>query len=53
MVRPILQISVVLILITTMFFVHQFAKVIVAQGFGLVAIVLILLSPRFLSRYLD
>lgn len=53
MVRPVLQISVVVILITMMFFVHQFAKVIVADGFGLVVIALLLASPRFLSRYLD
>jgi hypothetical protein len=49
----VLQVSVLLLLITVYAVAHLLAQAIVANGFGLIAIVLVLLSPRFLSRYLD
>jgi hypothetical protein len=49
----VLQVSVLLLCSTVYAIAHLLAQVIVANGFGLIAIILLLLSPRFLSRYLD
>lgn len=50
---PALQVIVVLMLITTTLVWHVAAKMIVMQGFGIVALIIILGSLPILRRYLD
>lgn len=47
------QIAVIGLLTTSTLAVHYLAKFIVHQGFGLIAIVIILASLKPLSRHLD
>ena len=53
MVRPILQIAVVLVIIMVWGTAHLLAHVIVDNGLGFIAIALLLISTPLLSRYLD
>lgn len=53
MVRPVLKVAVLAILITAVLLVHQGAKLIVGQGLGIPALIILLLSTPILSRYLD
>lgn len=53
MVRPGLQFALLACLITSSLAAHLLAKFIVHQGFGIVALVIILASLKPLSHYLD
>lgn len=53
MVNPALQLLAVGLLTTSTLLMHLLAKFIVHQGFGIIAIVIILASLKPLSRYLD
>lgn len=53
MVRPVAQFAVIGLLTTSTWAVHLFAKFIVHQGFGLIALVILFAALKPLSRYLD
>lgn len=53
MIRPAPQFAVIGLLTTSSLAVHLFAKFLVHQGFGLIALAIIFASLKPLSRYLD
>lgn len=53
MVRPVVKLAAIVVLITTLLIVHQLAKFLVHEGYGLAALVVIFLSLPWLSRHLD
>lgn len=53
MVRPALQCAVLALLITSTHLVHLLAKVLVHQGFGIIALVILFALLKPLSHYLD
>lgn len=49
----ILKVAALAVLITTLLVVHQLAKFVVYEGYGLAALVVIFLSLPWLSHHLD
>lgn len=49
----ILKVAAAAVLITTLIVVHQLAKFLVHEGYGLITLAIVFLSLPWLSRHLD